>query len=125
MKQQPGLKIGDIILMVMIFITAILLFLLPFLSDKSETASIFIGETEETRIITLDKNSSYEIKSRGITMTILVENGEVSVCESDCRDGICKKTPSVSCAGQTIICAPAGVVIRVLGEEVAVDGISG
>ena len=57
MKGRLSLKIGDIILISVIILTAVLLFLLPFFKEKSQTAEIYIAETDETKIIPLDSDS--------------------------------------------------------------------
>jgi hypothetical protein len=124
-EKRLGLKIGDILLMAMILLFAIVLFLLPFFAEDATTAEIVIAESGEVKTIPLDKNQTYAITARGVTLTVCVEDGKVFVSHSDCRDGICRNTPPISRAGQTIVCAPAGVVVRVTGKEAVVDGVSG
>ncbi len=119
------LKLGDILLMAAILLVALLLFFLPFLAEEGASAQIVIAETGEVRTVSLDTDASYQIDSRGVSLTVQVENGKISVAQSDCRDGICRNTPAISRPGQSIVCAPAGVVIRISGEEAAVDGVSG
>ncbi len=123
--RRLGIKLGDLILSATVLIAAIFLFLSPLLASPSGSAEIIITETEEKRVVSLDKEASYEINTRGVTLTITVKDGSIFVAHSDCRDGICRKTPPISRAGQSIVCAPAGVVVRILGEEVIVDGVSG
>lgn len=124
-EQRLGLKIGDILLMTMILLFAVVLFLLPFFAEDATTAEIVIAETGEVKTIPLDKNQTYDITTRGVTLTVCVENRTVFVSHSDCRDGICRNTPPISRAGQSIVCAPAGVVVRITGKEAVVDGVSG
>ncbi len=123
--RRSGLRLGDILLMAVIAVTALLLFLLPFLSESGETAEIVFAETGEVRTVPLDTDATYEITSRGVTLSVCVSDGAVSVTDSDCRDGICRRTPAISRPGQSIVCAPAGVVVRISGEEGVVDGVSG
>lgn len=125
MEHRFGLKIGDIILMATVLLAALLLFLLPSFAEEAATAEIVIAETGEVKTVPLDRNKTYDISTRGITLSICVEDGTVFVSHSDCRDGICRNTPPISRAGQSIVCAPAGVVIRVTGKEAVVDGVSG
>ncbi len=125
MKQRFGLKIGDIVLMLFLLVAAIILLILPFLSEKAASAEIVMAETGEVRTVSLHTDASYEIISRGVHLTVQVKDGTVFVSRSDCRDGICSSTPPISRAGQSIVCAPAGVVVRVLGEGAVVDGVSG
>ncbi len=124
-KGKFRVKLGDILLLVAIALLAGVLFLLPFLSEKAKTAEIVIAETGEVRVISLNQPAEYEISSRGVSLTVTVKDGAVFVSRSDCRDGICRNTPSISRAGQAIVCVPAGVVIRISGEGGIVDGIAG
>ncbi len=125
MNHRFGWKIGDILLMAILLLTAVLLFLLPFFANKGTIAEIVIAETGEVQAVSLDMNAEYEISSRGVYLTVCVKDGEVLVSHSDCLDGICSSTPAISRGGQSIVCAPAGVVIRIIGEEAMVDGVSG
>ncbi len=118
-------KIGDAILMCAILIIAILLMALPLFADKKGSAEIVFIETGEVRTLSLNQDTAYTLTSRGITLTVCVENGEIFVSESDCRDGICRGTHPISRSGQSIVCLPAGVMIRISGEEAIVDGVSG
>ncbi len=124
MKHKLGVRLGDIVLMSLILLTALLLFFLPFFWKSGTSVEVLIAESGETRHLSLDVDSSLEIVSQGITLTICIEHGEAFVLHADCPDGICQSSPPVSRAGQSIVCVPAGVVIRVVGEEAVVDGVS-
>ncbi len=124
-RRQYGLRIWDAVLMVGIFITAVLLFLLPILAGSSGKAEIVIVKTGEIRSVSLDTDNEYEIVTEDGELTVCVKDGEVFVSRSSCRDGVCRNTPPVSHSGQSIVCAPAGVMIRITGEEADVDGVSG
>ncbi len=125
MRLRGGLRLGDACLIAVLLVTAVLLLLLPFLSDRGAVAEIVIVDGGEVRSVSLEKNARYEIESRGVHLTVCVEDGRIFVSESDCRDAVCRTTPPISYAGQSIVCAPAGVVVRISGEEVLVDGVSG
>ncbi len=125
MRLQGGLRIGDVCLIAVLLVTAVLLLLLPFLSARGAVAEIVIVDGGEVRSVSLEKNARYEVVSRGVHLTVCVEDGRIFVSESDCRDAVCRNTPPISRAGQSIVCAPAGVVVRISGEEVLVDGVSG
>ncbi len=125
MAHRFGIRIGDICLTVLLLLLAGLLFFLPFLRQAGVTAEIVIAETGESRNISLEQDGTYAVTGRGIHLTVAVKDGAVCVLESDCRDHICRNTPPISRAGQSIVCAPAGVVVRITGEGAAVDGVSG
>lgn len=124
-KTRFGIKIGDILLAACVLLAAAYLFIRPLFTEEAENAEIVFAETGETQIIPLDLDKEYDVISRGIEMKVRVKDGSVDVSGSTCRDGICKNTPPISRAGQSIVCAPAGVVVRIAGEEALVDGVSG
>ncbi len=119
------LRIGDILLMIFLVLLGVLLLILPLFAPIGVTAQIVFAETGEVKTIMLDTDGSYEITSRGIHLTVQTEKGSVFVSRSDCRDSICRNTPKIFRAGQSIVCAPAGIVVRIQGEEAVVDGVSG
>ncbi len=124
-KNGLKLKSWDVVLMIFVLLLAILLWVLPFFKDEAKSAEIFVAQTGKTSVVSLDKDSSYQITSQEINLTVEVENGKIFVAHSDCKDSICRSTPPVSRPGQSIVCAPAGVVIRVLGEGAQIDAVAG
>ncbi len=114
MKRGFVLKIGDIILMSAVLVVAILLFVSPFLKEKSVSAEIYVAETDETQSISLEVNKEFEIISHGVKLALCVKDGEIFVTQSNCRDSICRNTPPISRVGQAIVCAPAGVIVRIV-----------
>ena len=125
MKHRFGLRIGDVLLMLFLLLLAVFLFFLPFMAQQAQNAEIVIAQTGEIRTVSLNTDATYEISSRGINLTVQVKDGTIFVAGADCRDGICRATLPISRAGQSIVCAPAGVVVRITGEEALVDGVSG
>lgn len=57
---------------------------------------------------------------------VVIRYGQGTVCfaSSDCPDGVCVRTGVLNRAGQTAVCLPNRLVIRVEGEG-DVDAISG
>ena len=49
-------------------------------------------------------------------LTITVENGAVSVTHSDCPTQDCVRTGTISRTGQSIICLPEQVVVKLVGS---------
>ncbi len=103
------LKAGDTFAVLFVLVAALLLiFILPqegnadTVSIKTENA-VHTYSLFEDRVISLSEN--------GTELTVVIENGEVYVKESTCRDGICKAHGRISKKG-CIVCLPAGVVIE-------------
>lgn len=61
-----------------------------------------------------------------ISVTVLLEPGQVSIIHSDCPDQICVHTGVLTRPGQSAVCLPARVAVRIVGEtQSGVDGMTG
>lgn len=80
---------------------------------------------EERNVYTLSEKQELTVVSNGITLHILIENGAARVLESDCPDGVCVSGGAISKTGESLLCAPAGVVLRVKGGDGDVDFVAG
>ena len=63
--------------------------------------------TQQTHKVTLDAGS----------FTVTAESGKVRISASDCPDQICVRTGSLSSAGQTAVCLPFKVVLKVISVD--------
>ena len=60
------------------------------------------------------------------SVTVLLEPGQVSIVHSDCPDQICVSTGVLTRPGQSAVCLPARVAVRIVGEtQSGVDGMTG
>ena len=109
-----GFRAGDAAAILVILVSAILLL---FLLGGSEAAEVQILSDNGTETISLDSPKRYTVSSGGCTLTIAVENRSVRVEESDCPGGDCMHTGAISRAGQSIVCMPGHVVVKIVGEE--------
>lgn len=66
-----------------------------------------------------EKEYSFEIKTENGTNTVSVGGGSIWVSSADCSNQTCVRAGKISLAGQTVICAPHKLVIRVVGETSA------
>lgn len=61
-----------------------------------------------------------------ISVTVLLEPGQVSIVHSDCPDQICVNTGTLTRPGQSAVCLPARVAVRIVGKsESGTDGMTG
>ena len=65
------------------------------------------------------KEYSFEIKTENGTNTITVGEGSIWVSSADCSNQTCVHAGKISHAGQTVICAPHKLVIKIVGETSA------
>lgn len=118
MKKQL-IKTGDIILIAVIILTAVLSFFV-FQQSKDVQAVIYLNGEEYTR---LSLNEDKEILID--TVKILIKNGKIQMISSDCPDKVCVKTGAINKNGQVIACVPNKIVITVVKGNDNVDGVTG
>lgn len=56
--------------------------------------------------------------------TIVLSGQTARMQWADCRDQVCVRTGTLSRAGQTAVCLPHRVVLRLIGEKTEVDAIA-
>ena len=117
-------SVGDLLAAVAVLLVAVLLLWHPWqMRDAGKT--VVIVTPDQTYEYSLSEDTAVKIESRGITLFVTVMDGKVDVYKSDCPDGVCVNSASISKTGETIICAPAGVSITVKGGDGDVDFVAG
>ena len=115
---------GDLIAAVAVLFVAVLLLWHPW-QKKDVGETLVIVTPDETMEYSLSENRTIEIESRGVHLCIEIADGKASVSKSDCPDGVCVASASISKTGETILCAPAGVSLVVKGGDGDVDFVAG
>ena len=108
------LRVGDVIAIVLVLCLAASLLLFLLTADRGTLVEIEV-EGEVIATLSLAKDTTKTVISRGITLEIAVKAGEVFVKSADCDDLVCMHTAAISERGASIVCAPAAVVIRIVG----------
>ncbi|MDD6212093.1 MAG: NusG domain II-containing protein [Clostridiales bacterium] len=120
------MKKADFILIGVIFAAALAaLGWIRISRSQGNQVVVYIDGTETARY-SLEEDLVTEIESeKGGKNTLTIANGEASVTEANCPDGLCVHQSSISYDGQTIVCLPHRVVVEIQGEEeMDVDGIA-
>ena len=50
-------------------------------------------------------------------LTVRIEDGAVWVEHADCADRTCERTGKITRAGQSIVCLPNGIVVKIVGKS--------
>ena len=123
---KRSIKAGDIVIISGVLLLALavfLLFLIPSLAEDAVTLEISCNN--ETELYTLNEDRELVFKSGGYTLKISVKDKKVWVRESDCPDNTCVHTGKIDRSGQMIACVPAGITLRITGEEAEYDFVAG
>lgn len=68
-------------------------------------------------VYSLSENAVYEFSTFYGYNTLVIEDGFAYMSESGCRDHICEGMGRISKVGETIICLPNSLFVKVIGGE--------
>lgn len=118
-------KTADLILVGgLLVVAAVLFFCLHSRPNDGRAVEVQVdGATVAT--LPLDIDTTFVINGAdGGHNTLVIADGKASVTEATCPDGVCVRHRAIERAGQSIICLPNKVVVRVVGEP-TVDAEAG
>lgn len=118
-------KTADLILVGgLLVVAAVLFFTLSRWSTDGRAVEVQVdGMT--VAALPLDTDTTFIIDSAdGGRNTLVIADGRAIVTEATCPDGVCVRHRAIDRAGQSIICLPNKVVVRVVGEP-TVDAEAG
>ena len=109
-------KKGDLAAVFFVFI-CVAAFFIPklFAKDESAVAVVSVNGKEIARL-DLSKDTVLTV-SEEYTAEICVEGGQVFIRESDCPGGDCVRTGKIGKKGQSIVCLPNKLTVRIEGGE--------
>ena len=115
----------------LIFLLAVILAgagFLQWLPKSGAPVAVIEQDGQEVRRVELDSIVQPEtlVLEGEISVTVLLKPGQVSIIHSDCPDQICVNTGVLTRPGQSAVCLPARVAVRIVGEtQSGVDGMTG
>lgn len=87
---------------------------------KNENKKVLItinGNVYKEFPLTKNIDKKIHIDSKFGHNTIVINNGKVFMDESDCKDKICIKKGEISIVGDSIICLPNRLIIKIISDE--------
>ena len=108
------------LLIIMAFISYIVIF--NFMSKHGDVVEVY-SQSKLIKKVPLDTDTEFEVKIDNHVNVIRVENGFVFILDADCPDKLCKKQGKIRNSGETIICLPNKIVIRVDAEKQNSDAV--
>lgn len=112
-------KIADILLICGLLVVALSVFLIIELTRGEGAVAEVSVDSEVVATYSLFIDGEYSLN--GGTNLLVISGGEAYMKEADCPDGLCIGQRAVSREGQTIVCLPNRVMIRIVGAESDVD----
>ena len=107
----------DIILAVgLLAICAVALLIWRASAEAGEYAVVTVDGLEVSRY-PLAEDREVEIKGVGGNNKLVISDKKADVVDADCPDKVCVDHRSVSNIGETIVCLPHKVVVKIVGSE--------
>ena len=107
---------------------SLLYILLPHSQAEGYIADIYQDGTLLTSIPLYDVDASYTLTvtgASGCQNQVEVRPGSIGILSADCPDKLCVNQHSISFNGETIVCLPNKLVVKIVsGEEADVDIIA-
>ncbi len=115
----------DFVIYAAILICAALIWLIPHMNRTEEYGSEIEVRCGDMRYsYSLSEDNEYSFVNNGVCVVVKVESGKAFVSYADCPDGICMKSGKISVPGESIICAPAKISVKVTGKEGHSDALA-
>ncbi len=106
----------DIILAVfLILVSAVALLVWQGSAEKGDYAVVTVDGKEIARY-SLYEDREVTVDCIGGKNTLKISKGCADVTEADCPDKVCVDHRSISNKGETIVCLPHKVVVKIVGE---------
>lgn len=120
---------NDILLITVLMMAALILLLVQNLFGKEGTMVVVMQDGEVLYELSLKEElhgeSSLRLEAEEGFNILEIQNGEASIIEADCPDGLCVKQKAISKQGESLICLPHKLVITVEGaEESGIDAFA-
>lgn len=121
--QNIGKKLyRDIALVLFLLILALSVFIIWRVTRENGEWAVVYVDGEEVYRYSLSLDGEYELN--GGTNVLVIESGKAYMKFADCPDKKCVNMGKKSLSGESIVCLPNRVEVRILGgEEILVSGV--
>lgn len=114
---------GDVLVYIIITAAAVIsTFALGANGGRPQYVEVFSGG--EISRYPLDADQSITLSGEGYTLRLVIEDGSVWIEDADCPDKLCVKTGRVTKSGESIICVPARISVKLTGGKDNEDAVA-
>lgn len=125
------MRVGDVVVVVVVVAASVVSMLAiahARTGARGGEAIVEVDGREVHRFVLSDGQPRREIRVEGANgpSTLVIEDGKARMVRSTCRDKICIGMGWVDSSGQSVVCLPNRVVIRIVGSRKpsGVDAVS-
>lgn len=116
------MKKWDVIIIVALIIISLIPEGVMFITNSNKHSSLYVEVYSEGKLykkLPLNKDSgktTFTIDNELGDNVIEINNEQVKIIDADCPDKICVKAHAISKPGESLICLPHKLVVRIIGE---------
>ena len=118
-------KRGDIFLIGGCLLAALVCCGLWLLLRRDGGAIVVEQDGRETARYALSEDRTVRIEGEGGYNLLVIQGGEDWLSEADCPTQLCVKTGEIRYAGQSSVCRPHRLAVRIVGGASALDAVTG
>lgn len=119
-KLFSSFKLLDIVALILVLVFSLILTLNYYRKSFLTPESVEISTRNGVTLIPLSKNTTYTVNGILGDTVIKVENGNVNILSSPCREKTCM-SHGISKNGESLICLPNGVVVTLKSSQHTVE----
>lgn len=120
---KKRIKNDVLLVLVIVILAASALFLMLALRSEGGTVTVTVGG-KSYATLSLDTDAELVILGGGGENVLVIENGEAYIREANCPDKICVKHRKIRYSGETIVCLPNGVTVKIEKSGGGPDAVS-
>ena len=124
-RKKIAPKRGDLYLIVGCLLVALICCGLWLLLRRDGGTVIVEQNGRETARYALSEDRTVRIEGEGGYNLLVIQGGEVWLSEADCPTQLCVKTGKIRYAGQSIVCLPHKLAVRIAGGASGLDAVTG
>ena len=113
----------DIIVLVVVLCVGLILLFALNSGEKGIYAEV-LKENTVVKRVDLAKDATFSLEECP-NVVFRVENGAIAFEKSDCPDKVCVRTGFIKKIGQSAVCLPNRLTLRIVGQSDSVDAIEG
>lgn len=111
MKRQDFILIGCLLLIGIALLAGYRLWY----HDSGGSVEITI-DGEQYQTLSLSKNTTIKLPAENGSNILTIRDGVADMTEADCPDQLCVKQKSISHTGETLVCLPHKIVVKVINN---------
>ena len=114
----------ELLIIVILLMIALISFLFFRISGQGAVVEITIAQKlYGTYDLKVDQEILISDNEGNLLLDCVIKDGTIKVFSANCPDKICIDEGSIKLAGQTIVCLPNQVVIKIIGDDAEIDGV--